>query len=160
MWRISFYTHIDAQFAKPHVTLALKEPAAHRTGFDGHFGRNLGPGFRQKQADSVAQHTNKRARIQAVTANRLIDGEVVYFTADGGWSLRLADATVADGKEASQALLARAEPDVENRIVVEPYLFEVTTDSARVQPVSVREQIRMAGPTVRTDLGKQADGLV
>ena len=30
----------------------------------------------------MAQHTSKGARFQAVTANRLLDGEVVYLAAD------------------------------------------------------------------------------
>ena len=34
----------------------------------------------------MAQHSAKGARFQAVTANRLTDGEVVYFTADNQWA--------------------------------------------------------------------------
>ncbi|MEQ9144346.1 MAG: DUF2849 domain-containing protein [Parvibaculaceae bacterium] len=104
----------------------------------------------------MAQHTNKRATTQAVTANRLIDGEVVYFTAEGTWSDWLKDAAVADGKDACAALLAKAEPSVDAREVVEPYLFEVSEEADGIVPASVREKIRMAGPTIRPDLGKQA----
>lgn len=104
----------------------------------------------------MAQHTHKRAQIQAVTANRLIDGDVVYFTPAGGWSEWLPDAAIAEDKQAGAALLARAARDVETRLIVEPYLFEVTTEGGRVNAISVREKIRMAGPTVRPDLGKQA----
>ena len=104
----------------------------------------------------MAQHTNTRATTQAVTANRLLDGEVVYFTADGTWSDWLKDADVADGKEACAALLAKAEPSVAAQQVVEPYLFEVAVEDSAIVPASVREKIRMAGPTIRLDLGKQA----
>lgn len=104
----------------------------------------------------MAQHTNKRATTQAVTANRLIDGEVVYFTSNGAWSEHLKDAQVADGKEACAALLSQAEPSVAAQQVVEPYLFEVAEDAGVLVPASVREKIRMAGPTIRLDLGKQA----
>lgn len=104
----------------------------------------------------MAQHTNKRATTQAVTANRLVDGEVVYFTSTGDWSEHLKDAQVANGKEACAALFAKAEPAVEALLVVEPYLFEVGDEDGVLVPASVREKIRMAGPTIRLDLGKQA----
>ncbi len=104
----------------------------------------------------MAQHTNKRATTQAVTANRLIDGEVVYFTAEGTWSDWLKDSDIADGKEACAALLAKAEPSVAAQQVVDPYLFEVAIEDGVIVPASVREKIRMAGPTIRLDLGKQA----
>jgi uncharacterized protein DUF2849 len=104
----------------------------------------------------LAQHTNKRATTQAVTANRLVDGEVVYFTSAGEWSEHLKDSHVADGKEACAALFAKAEPAVAALLVVEPYLFEVANEDGVLVPASVREKIRMAGPTIRLDLGKQA----
>ncbi len=104
----------------------------------------------------MAQHTNKRATTQAVTANRLTDGDVVYFTAAGDWSLWLKDSQVADGKEDCAKLLASAEPAVAAQLVIDPYLFEVAVDEGEIVPASVREKIRMAGPTIRLDLGKQA----
>lgn len=107
----------------------------------------------------MAQHTHKRAQIQAVTANRLVDGDVVYFTPAGGWSEQLSDAAIADDRQAGAALLDRAAMDVETQLIIEPYLFEVATEGRQITAVSVREKIRMAGPTVRPDLGKQALGL-
>lgn len=105
----------------------------------------------------MAQHTRKGAQFQALTANRLSDGIVVYLTADDRWSESLQEAEVAEGKEAADALLARAAPSVEQNLVVEPYLFEVSQEDSGIRAVSVRETIRQAGPTVRTDLGKQAE---
>ena len=95
----------------------------------------------------MAQHSAKGARFQAVTANRLTDGEVVNFTA----------AEVVEGAEAADALFARATPaDFESR-VLGAYLFEVLEDGAAgYKPASVRENIRAKGPTIRLDLGKQA----
>lgn len=105
----------------------------------------------------MAQHSAKGARFQAVTANRLSDGEVVYLTDDGQWADHFDAAAIADGAEAADALLAAAMPaDFELR-VLEPYLFEVAEENGAFKPVSVRETIRAAGPTVRLDLGKQAD---
>ncbi|MEP0706912.1 DUF2849 domain-containing protein [Parvibaculum sp.] len=105
----------------------------------------------------MAQHTRKGAQFQALTANRLSDGIVVYLTAGDGWSESLQEAEVAEGKEAADALLARAEPSVANNTVVEPYLFEVAKEADGIRAASVRETIRQAGPTVRLDLGKQAE---
>ena len=68
----------------------------------------------------MAQHAAKGARFQAVTANRLSDGEVVYFRADNRWVERFTEADVADGTEAAEALLARAMPDMFEAHVLEP----------------------------------------
>ncbi|MBT5156453.1 MAG: DUF2849 domain-containing protein [Rhodobiaceae bacterium] len=105
----------------------------------------------------MAQHSSKGARFQAVTANRLSDGEVVYLTADNQWAETFPAADIADGAAAGEALLARALPADFELHVLEPYLFEVLQDGAHFKPASVREIIRAAGPTVRLDLGKQAD---
>lgn len=105
----------------------------------------------------MAQHSSKGARFQAVTANRLSDGEVVYLTADNQWAETFPAADIGDGAAAGEALLARALPADFELHVLEPYLFEVLQDGAHFKPASVREIIRAAGPTVRLDLGKQAD---
>jgi hypothetical protein len=104
----------------------------------------------------MAQHINKKARFHSVTANRLLDGEPVYLTKDNGWSDALADAAIADGKEEGAELLEQGKQGVVDQIVVNPYLFDVDAEGGAPQPISVREQIRAAGPTVRLDLGKQA----
>lgn len=104
----------------------------------------------------MAQHAAKGARFQAVTANRLSDGEVVYLSADNRWVEAFGEADIADGAEAAEALLARAMPADFEAHVLEPYLFEVLEDDRFYKPASVRETIRAAGPTVRLDLGKQA----
>ena len=94
---------------------------------------------------------------QAVTANRLGDGIVVFLAADGRWSERAEDAAVAADKAAADALMAAAERAVDQRTVVGPYLIEVAEGPAGPQPVKLRERIRAAGATVRLDLGKQAE---
>lgn len=113
----------------------------------------------------MAQHFNQTARTLAVTANRLGDGAVVYFTGETAetaaaeataWSERLADVAVARSKEEGAALLAQAEPSVAARHIIGPYLFEVAETDGAPAPVNVRETIRMRGPSVRLDLGYQA----
>ena len=91
-----------------------------------------------------------------VTANRLDDGLVVYLNG-AGWSERIDDAGVAGDDAAAGRLLARAEGPGQAVRVVDPYLIEVTREEAVPRPVSHREAIRALGPTVRPDLGKQAD---
>jgi len=93
-----------------------------------------------------------------VTANRLLDGAVVYMAPEGRWTECLETAQVADGDE-GDALLAIAERAVADRLVVTPYLIDVETDALGIRPRHIKEVIRRAGPTVRTDLGKQADTL-
>lgn len=105
----------------------------------------------------MAQHSRKGAKLQSLTANRLLDGIVVYMTDAGSWSESLQDAAVAEGPDAARELLSRADHDVENNALVDPYLFEVERDGCAIRAVSVRETIRQAGPTVRPDLGKQAE---
>lgn len=105
----------------------------------------------------MAQHAAKGARYQAATANRLNDGEVVYLSSDNLWVEDFAAADIADGPDAAEALLQRAMPTDYELHVLEPYLFEVLADGEAFKPASVRETIRAAGPTVRLDLGKQAD---
>lgn len=89
---------------------------------------------------------------QAVTANRLDDGRVVYFTAAGGWSEQVDDAAVAEASEA-EALLRRARAAAPT--VIDPYAIEIAAE----RPGRFRERLRALGPSVRPDLGKQAGSL-
>ena len=90
-----------------------------------------------------------------LTANRLRDGDVLYWTKDG-WVEALAEGEVFDDPKAADAALAAAQKYLDDCTVVNPYLFEVRVDAKGIHPVKEREIIRAAGPTVRTDLGKQA----
>ena len=91
-----------------------------------------------------------------VTANRLSDGLVVYLNG-AGWSERIEDARIAGDDAAADGLLARAEGPGQELRVIGPYLIEVAREGAVPRPASHRETIRALGPTVRPDLGKQAE---
>ncbi len=93
---------------------------------------------------------------QVMTANRLHDGQVVYLAEDDSWSERLSDAIVADSDEMAKTLLTLGARAVEQHIVVDAYLFAVSVENGRILPLSRRELIRAAGPSVRIDLGYQA----
>jgi hypothetical protein len=95
---------------------------------------------------------------QMLTANRLVDGDVLYWK-NGEWVLAIRDGDVFADPKAADAALAAAQKYVTDNTVVNPYLFDVRTDVKGIHPVKEREIIRAAGPTVRDDLGKQASGL-
>lgn len=92
---------------------------------------------------------------QMLTANRLADGDVVYWRADS-WVESLAQGDVLRDPAKAEAALAASQNHVDDRLVVNPYLFDVRADASGIHPVKEREIIRAAGPSVRRDLGKQA----
>jgi hypothetical protein len=92
---------------------------------------------------------------QVLTANRLRDGDVVYWR-DGEWVDHFSDADVFDGKAPADTALAAAQAFVKGRVVVNPYLFSVRDDNGRIRAIEEREIVRSEGPSVRRDLGKQA----
>jgi len=92
---------------------------------------------------------------QMLTANRLRDGEVVWWRA-GSWVTALPEAEVLADPKAADAALEAAQAFVRDNVVVNPYLFDVRIVGDAVRPVKEREIIRAAGPSVRTDTGKQA----
>lgn len=100
---------------------------------------------------------------QVVIANRLSDGLVVFLAAAPGaprgeWMLRLEQASVAaDAARAEELLGLGVASARERHEVVEPYLIEVERTASGLRPTKYREVIRALGPTVRRDLGKQAD---
>ena len=90
---------------------------------------------------------------QALTANRLSDGEVVYLAAGGAWVERLESAHVLATPAEGESALRVGQEAERTQQVVHAYLFDITPER---RPVKMREIIRAAGPTVRQDLGKQA----
>ncbi len=93
--------------------------------------------------------------MKALTANRLSDGEVVFWRR-GQWIERFADADLfADGDEAGEA----AEGHAKNQptVVVEPYLIDLIESEGLWAPLSYRERIRALGPT-NLNHGKQVEG--
>ena len=92
---------------------------------------------------------------QVLTANRLRDGDVVYWR-DGAWIEAFAKAQIFADKASADAALAAAQAFVKDRFVVNPYLFAVRAEEGRIRAVEEREIVRSEGPSVRRDLGKQA----
>ena len=91
---------------------------------------------------------------QMITANRLSDGAVVYFTAGKGWSVSFTDGAVWNDQEGADAALTESKESVKARIVVEPYLFDIAMTDAGPRPTSARERIRADHkPTFEPDHG-------
>jgi hypothetical protein len=85
-----------------------------------------------------------------VTANRLIDGIVVYLASDGGWTEEIGRARLAETEDEVKALEAEAARDVAARKVVAVYPMDVAVRDGTVDPLSVRERIRAAHRTTLT----------
>jgi hypothetical protein len=92
-----------------------------------------------------------------LVANDLLEGDVVYAVA-GGWTRDPRQALVASDEGAAQALEAFGATELRQSRVVDPYLVDVQVgDGGLPRPRHYREVLRMLGPSVRRDLGKQAD---
>jgi hypothetical protein len=85
-----------------------------------------------------------------VTANRLIDGIVVYLAKDGGWTEEIGRARLAETEDEIKALEEAAAKDVAARKVVAVYPMDVAVRDGTVDPLSVRERIRAAHRTTLT----------
>ena len=95
--------------------------------------------------------------MQVLTANRLRDGLVVFLGHHDAWVDHILDARVLNSGEEAEAAEAAGRAAVARREVVEPYLVDVRPAATGVTPTKLREKIRAEGPTVRRDLGKQAE---
>ena len=92
--------------------------------------------------------------VQVVTANRLIDGAVVWLTAQNTWSEVFTESKPLRDEAAAKAALDSAAVDVKARLVVGPYLAEAEETPEGLQPNSARERIRVARiPTITPDQG-------
>lgn len=94
--------------------------------------------------------------MKVLTANRLVDGEAVWFSADNGWIEVIGGAEIARDSDNEEKLRQIGERAAANNEVVDVDLIDVDLDGGVIVPKRLRERIRAAGPTNRLDLGKQA----
>ena len=94
---------------------------------------------------------------KVLTANHLLSGEVVFLSEGELWTPKIEEALVAENQEEENWLEKAGKRALGSQIVVEPYLIDVVHQGGEIEPVRLREQIRTLGPTVRPDLGKQAE---
>lgn len=94
---------------------------------------------------------------KVLTANRLTDGIAVWLGSDGRWSDTIDKALVARHDEAVASLDEIGAAAVSDNAVIDVAVIDVEEVAGRIVPVRMREKIRAAGPTIRPDLGKQAE---
>jgi hypothetical protein len=82
---------------------------------------------------------------KVVTANHLLDGDVIYLAADDSWVRDLTRAEVlTDEADADLRLLfAESQPDQ----VIGPYLADVKPTATGPEPAHFREEFRRRGPS-------------
>lgn len=91
---------------------------------------------------------------KVLTANDLLEGDVIYRNGAGGWSRHHAEAKLfTEEREAEAALVeALAEPGT----IVGPYLADAKAGPHGPLPVHFREAFRMRGPS-NYQHGKQVE---
>jgi hypothetical protein len=93
--------------------------------------------------------------MKALTANRLIDGEVVFWS-HGRWVERFGEAELFAEDEPAETAEGKAKS--QPTVVVEPYLIEVVQTEEGAAPIAYRERVRALGPSNTPQHGKQAAG--
>ena len=94
--------------------------------------------------------------MKILTANRLTDGEAVWLCADHSWAETIDVAEIARDAATEEKLERAGKAALCKNEVVDLALVDIDLVDGRIWPKRLRERIRAAGPTNRTDLGKQA----
>lgn len=94
-------------------------------------------------------------KAKVMTANGLLNGDVVYLTAADAWSPWLQESEVAHDKDGEGRLEERAARAVSDRLVVGPYLMDVVEEDGVPRPLGTREKIRAQGPSSHPEFSKQ-----
>lgn len=89
--------------------------------------------------------------MKIITGNRLLDGAVVYLGDDAAWTDDISRAQRLE--QNADAALASARTRVTE--IAGAYLIEISADGAPTGRETVRETIRLNGPTVRPDVGRK-----
>lgn len=82
---------------------------------------------------------------KVLTANALIEGDVVYLDAGGRWTRDLSKAALLIDEKDAEARLAQAA--AQSGLVVGPYLAEAQAAPGGPAPVHFREDFRRKGPS-------------
>jgi Protein of unknown function (DUF2849) len=82
---------------------------------------------------------------KVVTANALLEGDVVYLTADDRWSRVHTEAELIEDEAHAQLRLLQA--DHQRQVVVGVYLADAKRGPNGPEPVHFREEFRTRGPS-------------
>jgi len=94
---------------------------------------------------------------EIVSGNRLTDGAVVYLSNTGDWVEKIEDAAVAANESERAGLEDLANGGISTQQVAGWEFAEITEEAGVRKAIKNIQYIRSLGPTVRLDLGKQAD---
>ena len=97
--------------------------------------------------------------MKVITANRLLDGDVVWLGENDVWVERVTLARTFDGKDAVDEGLSIGAAAEKDQKVVGVYEMDVTIEDGVIVPVRLRERIRAKGPTTHPQYGKQAQAV-
>lgn len=82
-----------------------------------------------------------------VSANDLMDGDVVYLTAQSTWSRKITEAVIAPDEAAADSLLSKGEERQD--LIVGAYLLDVAIGAdGAPSPTHFREKYRLNGPSI------------
>jgi hypothetical protein len=87
--------------------------------------------------------------LNVVSANRLIDGTVVYLDPQGNWVEQLEAAAVFTSDADCEAGLETAQAAVGANLVVDPFAVAIVEDGNGRRAASLRDAIRALGPTIQ-----------
>ncbi|GGE47685.1 DUF2849 domain-containing protein [Actibacterium pelagium] len=93
---------------------------------------------------------------KVVTANALIEGDVIWLTANDQWTRCMDDAELIEDEAHAQLRLLVAEGQLDK--VVGPYLADAVSGDAGPAPTHFREEFRTRGPSNYFH-GKQAEAV-
>ncbi len=96
----------------------------------------------------------RRFTPKIVTASDLVDGDVIYLTADDRWSRRLSEAELIEDEAHAQLRLLHAE--AQQTRIVGAYLADARPGPDGPEPIHFREAFRATGPSNYAH-GKQAE---
>lgn len=82
---------------------------------------------------------------KVITANALLEGDVVYLTPKGEWTRQLQEADLITDEAEAQLLLLQAE--AQSGLVVGAYLADMKSGPDGPEPVHFREAFRRKGPS-------------
>lgn len=96
----------------------------------------------------------RRFTPKVVTANDLMQGDVVWQTADNTWTRDMSKAEYLDDESLANLRLIEAES--QPHLVVGPYLADAKLGENGPEPTHFREEFRVSGPSNYTS-GKQTE---
>lgn len=91
---------------------------------------------------------------KVVTANRLLEGDAVWLTADDRWSPHMSEAELIEDEAVAQDRLIHAQSQA--HVVVGAYLADAKAGETGPEPTHFRETFRTRGPS-NYPHGKQAE---